>query len=84
MLSALFRDIVPDALQLVRKKLHETVPTTNHSLVMSCFNVMDAMLKPYAGQEGTACCKCDDYCRKRPCWCRVVLPIELAGAVVTA
>ncbi|KAF6265909.1 dynein heavy chain 2 [Scenedesmus sp. NREL 46B-D3] len=51
-LSALFNAVVPDALQLVRKQLRETVATTNHNLVMSCFNLMDAMLKPYVGQEG--------------------------------
>ncbi|WIA11828.1 hypothetical protein OEZ85_011917 [Tetradesmus obliquus] len=51
-LSSVFAALVPDALQLVRKKLRETVATTNHNLVMSCFNLMDAMLKPYMGQEG--------------------------------
>lgn len=51
-LSALFNAVVPDALQLVRKKLKETVATTNHNLVLSCFNLMDAMLKLYVGQEG--------------------------------
>jgi hypothetical protein len=51
-LSGLFSAVVPDALQLVRKKLRETVATTNHNLVMSCFNLMDAMLKPYVGKEG--------------------------------
>eukprot|EP00878_Enallax_costatus_P042718 GHUV01050169.1.p3 GENE.GHUV01050169.1~~GHUV01050169.1.p3 ORF type:complete len:212 (+),score=63.86 GHUV01050169.1:92-727(+) len=51
-LSSLFNGVVPEALHLVRKKLRETVPTTNHGLVMSCFNLMDAMLKPYVGQEG--------------------------------
>lgn len=51
-LEALFRGIVPDAVQLVRKQLKETVPTCNHNLVMSCFNLMDSLLKPYQGQEG--------------------------------
>lgn len=51
-LSTLFSILVPEALQLVRKKLRETVPTTNHSLVMGCFNLMDSMLRPYISQEG--------------------------------
>jgi hypothetical protein len=53
-LAALFGGIVPDAIQLVRKQLKETVPTCNHNLVMSCFNLMDSLLQPYIGQEGAA------------------------------
>jgi hypothetical protein len=53
-LAALFGGIVPDAIQLVRKQLKETVPTCNHNLVMSCFNLMDSLLQPYVGQEGAA------------------------------
>lgn len=51
-LEALFQGVVPDAVQLVRKQLKETVPTCNHNLVMSCFNLMDSLLQPYLGQEG--------------------------------
>jgi hypothetical protein len=51
-LESLFRGIVPSAMQLVRKQLKETVPTCNHNLVMSCFNLMDSLLKPYIGHEG--------------------------------
>lgn len=54
-LAALFGSIVPDAMQLVRKQLKETVPTCNHNLVMSCFNLMDSLLQPYIGQEGATC-----------------------------
>jgi hypothetical protein len=59
-LSALFDGIVPDALALVRKQLHETVPTCNHNLVTSCFNLMEALLKPYVcgSQEGESCVSC--------------------------
>lgn len=53
-LAALFGGIVPDAIQLVRKQLKETVPTCNHNLVMSCFNLMESLLQPYIGQEGAA------------------------------
>lgn len=51
-LEALFKGIVLDAVQLVRKQLKATVPTCNHNLVMSCFNLMDSLLKPYMGHEG--------------------------------
>lgn len=51
-LAALFSGIVPDAVQLVRKQLKETVPTCNHNLVASCFSLMDSLVKPYLGQEG--------------------------------
>lgn len=52
MLEALFTGIVPSAVQLVRKQLTETVPTCNHNLVTSCFNLLDSLIKPYLGQEG--------------------------------
>lgn len=67
-LAGLFSGIVPDALQLVRKQLKETVPTCNHNLVASCFNLMDSLVKPYLGQEGGCsthsnqilrCCLCN-------------------------
>lgn len=51
-LAALFDGIVPDALDLVRKQLKETVPTCNHNLVMSCFNLMDSLMQPYISREG--------------------------------
>jgi hypothetical protein len=51
-LAALFRGLVPDALQLVRRQLHETVPTCDHNLVASCFNLMDALMRPWLGQDG--------------------------------
>lgn len=54
--SALFLGLVPDALHLVRKQLRETVPTCNHNLVTSCFNLMDALLRPYLQQEGESSC----------------------------
>lgn len=51
-LATLFSAIVPEAIQLVRRQLKETVATCNHNLVVSCFNLMDALLLQYTGQEG--------------------------------
>lgn len=51
-LEALFKGVVPDAVQLVRKQLKETVPTCNHNLVMSCFNLIDSLVQSYLGQKG--------------------------------
>jgi hypothetical protein len=53
-LEALFNGLVLEAVHLVRRSLKETVPTCNHNLVMSCFNLMDSLMKPYMGQEGRA------------------------------
>ncbi|KAF8071068.1 Dnah1 [Scenedesmus sp. PABB004] len=52
LLAALFDALVPDGLSLVRRQLRETVQTTSHGLVASCLGLMDALLRPYGGQDG--------------------------------
>jgi hypothetical protein len=48
-LGVLVRALLPEGLALVRKQLKETVPSSQHALVASCFNLMDALLRPYVG-----------------------------------
>lgn len=57
-LEALFHGLVLEAVHLVRKQLKETVPTCNHNLVMSCFNLMDSLMEPYMSQEGRSAQAC--------------------------
>lgn len=47
MLGRLWQDIVPEAVHFVRKHLKELVTTVDNALVASCFNIMDALLKPF-------------------------------------
>lgn len=47
MLGRLWQDIVPEAVYFVRKHLKEPVTTVDNALVASCFNIMDALLKPF-------------------------------------
>lgn len=47
-LGKLWQDIVPEAVHFVRKHLKEPVTTVDNALVASCFNIMDALLRPYA------------------------------------
>lgn len=47
LLSRLWAALVPDAVRFVRKGVKEAVPSVDNALVMSCFNIMDALLKPY-------------------------------------
>ena len=58
LLAQLFSLLVPDLLCLVRKRLHETVATTNLHLVASCLNMMDALLRPYAGEAAAGVLGC--------------------------
>ena len=52
MLTRMFRALVPEGLRFVRRNLKETVATVPHNLVMSCFSVMDSLVKPYVRGEG--------------------------------
>ena len=47
MLGRLWQDIVPETVHFVRKHLKEPVTTVDNALVASCFNIMDALLKPF-------------------------------------
>ena len=48
LLGKLWQDIVPEAVHFVRKHLKEPVTTVDNALVASCFNIMDALLRPFA------------------------------------
>lgn len=48
LLDKLWQAIVPEAVHFVRKHLKEPVTTVDNALVASCFNIMDALLRPYA------------------------------------
>ncbi|KAK9803422.1 hypothetical protein WJX72_010826 [[Myrmecia] bisecta] len=62
-LASIFQAIVPEAVRFVRKNLAETVATVDHGLVASCFNVMDAMLRPYVREEGKEALTADEAAR---------------------
>lgn len=47
LLGKLWQDMVPEAVHFVRKHLKEPVTTVDNALVASCFNIMDALLRPY-------------------------------------
>ena len=46
-LSRLWQDLVPEGVHFVRKHLKEPVTTVDNALVASCFDIMDALLKPF-------------------------------------
>lgn len=62
MLSKLWAALVPDASRFVRKGVKESVPSVDNALVMACFNIMDALLKPFVRY----CSNIDLHCRLRP------------------
>jgi dynein heavy chain len=48
----LFRLVAEPAVRMVKRALKQTVSTTEDSMVLSIFNVMDALLAPYFRLEG--------------------------------
>lgn len=53
-LGTMCRALIPSAVQYVRRNVKETVSTVDHNLIMSCFNLMDALILPYSRKEGQA------------------------------
>eukprot|EP00798_Chlamydomonas_sp_ICE-L_P022533 gene22533-29660_t len=51
-LQEIFMALVPESLRFVRRNLKETVATVAHNLVMSCFNLVDSLVRPYIRTEG--------------------------------
>ena len=52
LLTSMFTALVPDGLAFLRKSLHETVTTVDNNLVAACFNIMDALLRPWQREPG--------------------------------
>lgn len=48
----LFRLVAEPAVRMVKRALKQTVSTTEDNMVLSIFNVMDALLAPYFRLEG--------------------------------
>lgn len=52
-LAAMFQALVPDAIYYLRRNLKETVTTVDHNLVLSCFRLMDSLVRP--SQDPPSC-----------------------------
>ncbi|GMH32802.1 hypothetical protein BSKO_00636 [Bryopsis sp. KO-2023] len=51
-LGRICRALIPTCVKFVRKNLKETLPTVDHNLCMSCFNLMDSLVRCYKRGEG--------------------------------